>query len=300
MTTATQSEPSATARTRFRSALVSTAGHCRIACGFCFRADRAHGFLDIPTYARALSRLREVGVEGICLTGGEPSHHPELRQLIRLAHQFGMPVSVVTSVRDTDDVSRLAGLAHLLTNLTVSADSVGARELGRTSRSVASAAMALVAIPAPQKVLHLTYWQLTDDECRHVLQVLDAAGVDIQLSPVALDDTARQRANHTIHSYLEQQRKDAELLGRHFRLTPRFQEHLTAVRAMHLCPETRPFCTSASLYVSARGEIRRCPYGSTGVDVHAPRAEINRFLNAEPQDRTTPECAAICRADETR
>jgi organic radical activating enzyme len=100
--------------TQVRTALVSTAGHCKVACGFCFRADRAHGFLDTATYARTLSRLKETGVEGVCLSGGEPTHHPQLRQLVRLAHQFGMSVSMVTSARTEAEVTALSQIAHLL------------------------------------------------------------------------------------------------------------------------------------------------------------------------------------------
>ncbi len=292
--------PTTPPRMRYRTALVSTAGHCRIACGFCFRADRAHGFLGVSTYTRTLSRLNEIGVEGICLTGGEPAHHPELRQLVRLGHQFGLPVSVVTSVRDPEDVHRLADLAHLLANVTVSADSAGAMEIGLTTRSVTSAIETLKQIPTHQQVLHLTYWKLSDQESQDIYQRAAAAGVEIQLSPVALDDAGRRRAGHTVHSYLDQQRADTTHLGRYFQLTPRFLEYLTGLRTMHLHPEDRPLCSSASLYVSAGGEIRRCPYSSTGVNVQAPRAEIAQFLDSDPQDRTTPECAAVCRADETR
>ncbi|GAA3827891.1 radical SAM protein [Streptomyces phyllanthi] len=291
--------PLAPARQLFRSALISTAGHCKIACGFCFRADRAHGFLDISTYTRTLSRLKEIGAEAICLTGGEPTHHPELRQLVRLAHQFGIPVSIVTSARDPDDVDRLADVGRLLANVTVSADSAGAMELGRTTRSVASAVVTLERIPTPEKVLHLTYWKLTADECQDVYERVDASGVQIQLSPVALDDTTRQRVGCTFYEYLAQHREDAALLSRYFQFTSRFQKHLTTLRGMHLYPERRSSCVSAALYVSANGEIRRCPYGKSGVSVHAPRAEISRFLHAGPRDRTTPECAAICRADDT-
>ncbi|MEU9992065.1 radical SAM protein [Streptomyces sp. NPDC048045] len=298
-TVAHPESPPAPARQRFRSALISTAGHCKIACGFCFRADRAHGFLDIPTYSRALSRLKEAGVDAICLTGGEPTHHPDLRQLVRLAHQFGIPVSIVTSARDPDDVDRLADIARLLANVTVSADSAGAMELGRTTRSVASAIATLEQVPTAERLLHMTYWKLTADECQDIYERVDESGIQIQLSPVALDDTARQRADHNFYDYLARQRKDADLLGRYFQLTPRFRKHLTALRTMQLYPERRPYCASAALYVSASGEIRRCPYGTTGVSVHAPRAEISRFLHAEPRDRTTPECAAICRADDT-
>lgn len=297
--TTTRNEPAPElARHRFRTALISTAGHCAVACGFCFRADRAHGYLAIPTYATALSRLKEIGVEGVCLTGGEPTHHPDLRQLIRLSHQFGMPVSVVTSARTPAEVRRLREVSHLLANVTVSADSAEAMRLGRTTRSVLSGVSALRDLATLEKVLHLTYWKVTDDECRDAHRLVSDAGVVIQLSPVTLDEGARRRNGLTLHAYLQQQRNDAKVLARHFRLTPRFQVHLDALRAMQLGrQEAARECCSTSLYVSADGKLRRCPYGSSGVPVQAPRSEIDAYLTAGPKEWTTPDCAAICRAD---
>lgn len=283
---------------RFRTALISTAGHCAVACGFCFRAERAHGFLNLNTYTRALSRLKELGVEGVCLTGGEPTHHPKMRQLVRLARQFGLPVSLVTSARTPAEVIRLGEIAHLLANVTVSADSENAMQLGRTNRSVASGVAVLQQAAAPAKVLHVTYWHLTDDECRTIHQVLDQSGIDLQLSPVSLDEAGRRRVGLTLDPpYLDRQRKDAELLSGYFRLSPRFHDHLAALRTMQIGPAQQHTCRSAALYVTASGGLRRCPYGRTGATVHDPRAEISRFLAQPTQDRITPDCAAICRAD---
>lgn len=278
----------------YRSALISTAGHCAIACGFCFRADRAHGFLDIPTYTRALSRLKEIGVTGICLTGGEPTHHPELRQLVRLAHQFGMPVSIVTSARAETEVRRLEEVAHLLENVTISADSQGAMHIGRTGRSVQSALQTLRRINGPRAVLHLTYWNLTDHECHEIARALGNAVATLQLSPVTLDEAALPRAELSPTTYAEQQRHDAETLDRHFDLGTRFRRHLDTLRDLH-STTTRPTCSSATLYVSAAGELRRCPYGHEGVNVAAPRAAITHFLDKPPTDQVSLECAALCR-----
>lgn len=291
--------PNPPARPLSPVALVSTAGHCKIACGFCLRADRAHGFLALPTYTRALSRLKDIGVEGICLTGGEPAHHPDLRQLMRLAHQFGILVSVITSARDSQDTERLAGLAPLLANVTVSADSAGAMELGRTTRSVSSALATLKQVHAAQQILHLTYWRLTDQECQDVYRLVEGSGYELQLSPVALDATGRRRAGFDLTGYLAQHRADADLLSRHLQLTPRFLQYLSKQRAVYLHPERVRRCASLTLYVSADGVVRRCPYSTHGVSVFAPRAEIRRFLATETEDQTIPECVAICRAAES-
>ncbi|GGP92217.1 radical SAM protein [Streptomyces melanogenes] len=280
---------------RFTQALVSTAGHCKIACGFCLRPDRAPGYLEIPTYTRTLSRLKEAGVEGVCLTGGEPAHHPQLRDLIRLAHQFGLAVSVVTSARAEADVAGLARIGHLLANLTVSADSAGAMRLGRTTRSVKTALATLQAVPAPAKVLHLTYWDVSDTEARAVYTALRDVEVEVQLSPVMLDTAAQANAGLSLDAYVQRQRDDTEHLAHYFALSPRFRKHLTALHALLFQPESR-VCRSDLLYVSANGCLRRCPYGTTGVSVQAPRSVIHDYLAAPPGDQVTPDCAAICRA----
>ncbi|MFF0450070.1 radical SAM protein [Streptomyces sp. NPDC004609] len=283
-----------------RTAMISTAGHCKVACGFCFRADRAHGFLDTPTYTRILSRLKETGVDGVCLTGGEPTHHPQLRQLVRLAHQFGMSVSMVTSARTVTDVIALSHVADLLANVTVSADSRGAMMLGRTTRTAASGIDTLRAISTETKILHITCWNLGDSECRALGGLVTEAGVEIQFSPVVLDEHALRRDGMPVEEYLARQWLDAEVLGHYFDLSDRYRSYLDELRDLQLpnAGERRP-CRSATAYVSADGRIRRCPYGQASVSVLAARAEIGRFLTDPAQDRVTPDCAAICRPSAT-
>lgn len=280
---------------RFRTALVSTAGHCAVACGFCFRADRAHGFLDVATYTRSLSRLREIGVESICLTGGEPTHHPELRQLVRLSHQFGLPVSVVTSARTEAEVTALTEVAHLVENVTVSADSRGAMKLGRTRRSVGSGISTLLRVDAPASVLHVSYWDLIDDECRELARLVTEAGAELQFSPVLLDELAIQRARMTVAGYEEQQQRDAAVLEHHFELGDGFRDYLAHLRSMRRSPGCRHLCRSRALYVSAEGQLRRCPFSEVGVSTHQPRSDVREFLVRPTTDRVTTDCAAICR-----
>lgn len=284
-----------------RTALISTAGHCKVACGFCFRADRAHGFLDTATYARTLSRLKEMGVDGVCLTGGEPTHHPQLRQLVRSARQFGMSVSMVTSARALTEVVSLSRVADLLTNVTVSADSQGAMLLGRTTRTAASGIDTLRAISTGTKILHVTCWGLSDSECRELAGLVSDAGAEVQFSPVVLDERSLRRDRKSVQDYLVQQHLDADVLSRYFNLSDRYREYLGELRDLQL-PATegeRWSCRSATVYVSADGHMRRCPYGQASASVYAPRAEIRQFLTTPVQDRVTPDCAAICRPSAT-
>ncbi|MBT2543544.1 radical SAM protein [Streptomyces sp. ISL-44] len=278
-----------------RTVLVSTAGHCEVACSFCFRADRARGFLTTATYTRALSRLKETGVEGVCLTGGEPTHHPDLRQLVRLALQFGMAVSMVTSARSEAEVTALAEVGHLLTNVTVSADSQGAMALGRTTRTAASAVATLDAVDTSSKVLHLTYWDVDGEEATQIAGLVAGKGIDVQLSPVLLSEDALRRDGRSVQDSLMQRARDTAALGQHFRLSNGYRSYLDDLRRMQLSAEESHPCRSATLYVSAKGEVRHCPYGASEISVHAPRTEIRAFLDARATDRVVPDCAAICR-----
>ncbi|MGE7385915.1 radical SAM protein [Streptomyces sp. NPDC004126] len=278
-----------------RTALISTAGHCKVACGFCFRADRAHGFLTLTTYTRALSRLKEAGVEGVCLTGGEPTHHPELRQLVRLAHQFGMSVSMVTSARTEAEITALAEVEHLLSNVTVSADSKGAMALGRTTRTAASAVATLLAVDVPAKVLHLTYWDVEEEEVAQLADLVAGTAIEVQLSPVLLNEQGPRRDGGSLQDSVERREADTAALARCFRLSNAYRSYLDDLRRMQLSDEEAHPCRSATLYVSAGGDVRRCPYGVDGINVQAPRSEITGFLGSPAKDRVGPDCAAICR-----
>lgn len=101
-------------------------------------------------------------------------------------------------------------------------------------------------------------------------------------APVSLDETAQRRAGLDPSSYVDQQHSDVEVLSRHFRLRPRFRQHHADLHTLVLNPG-RTVCRSPALYVSA--------------GIREPHSAIRRYLEAEPPDRTTPDCAAICLPD---
>ncbi len=189
-------------------------------------------------------------------------------------------------------------MTHLLSNVTVSADSQGAMLLGRTTRTAASGIATLRAISTETKILHVTCWGLSDDECQELADLVSEAGVEVQFSPVVLDERALRRDAKSVQDYLVQQHLDADVLSRYFNLSDRYRAYLGELRDLQLPPTggERWSCRSATAYVSADGHIRRCPYGQASVSVDAPRASIRQFLTDPAQDRVTPDCAAICRS----
>ncbi|WP_206441102.1 radical SAM protein [Streptomyces boncukensis] len=279
-----------------RTALISAQGHFGMGCGCCVRADRTDSFLDPATYALALSQLKETGVEEVCLSGGEPVHHPQIIQLIRQTRQLRMPVSMTTSARTVSEVITLSKAAPLLAQVTVCADSQGAGRLRGTTRTAEAAISTLRVIRADVKILHVTCWEMTDDECAVLASLASEAKLEVQFSPGAPGEHALPDEGMPLQGSVAQQELDATLLDRYFTLPGRYRAHLRALRDLRR-PRTgdgRWPCRSASAYVSADGSIQRCPHGQTSVTVHAPPAAIRQFLAASAQDHATPDCASLC------
>ncbi|MGW2182441.1 radical SAM protein [Streptomyces sp. NPDC001732] len=271
--------------------LVSTADNCAVNCRFCFRADVGRDVLGLDTYARALSRLREIGIDELCLSGGEPTDHPEFARLVRVALQFGFRASVVTAARTGPRLDALAEVAGMLSHVTVSADSRKADELGRTGRTISSTDKVFEALGHRRASLHVTAYDLGDDDLTEIAAVVGAAGVPVEVSPLLPSPTFRFENPNLA--------RDLELISTSFGMSDQLR---TVVSDYHdwLHGSVTRSCESARLYLSADGFLRRCPYDRSGqVSVSATRQEIRDALDRS--FRTPPTtglaCMAICRSD---
>jgi radical SAM protein with 4Fe4S-binding SPASM domain len=87
---------------------------CNNACAHCYNPkDRA----AMPALARddgvrVLDKLVEIGVPHLILTGGEPTLHPDLPELVRYADGLGQIVGMNTNGRRLADASLMAALAE--------------------------------------------------------------------------------------------------------------------------------------------------------------------------------------------
>lgn len=98
--------------TRFRHARFYLTFRCNSRCGYCnvwqdpvFFGQRE---LTADGLRRALDQLRELGVEYVDFTGGEPALHRDLAAAVRHAHSLGMAVDVTTNAirfdRSADEI----------------------------------------------------------------------------------------------------------------------------------------------------------------------------------------------------
>jgi MoaA/NifB/PqqE/SkfB family radical SAM enzyme len=100
------------ARTRFRHARFYITFRCNARCGYCNVWQDpvffGHDELAPDDLRRCLDQVRELGVEYVDFTGGEPSLHRHLAVAVRHARQIGLRVEVTTNAirfaRHADDI----------------------------------------------------------------------------------------------------------------------------------------------------------------------------------------------------
>jgi MoaA/NifB/PqqE/SkfB family radical SAM enzyme len=62
---------------------------CNLSCGYCSEYDKVSAPIPVEVLEKRLRKLRSLGTFGISLTGGEPTLHPSLPQLIRKCRELG-------------------------------------------------------------------------------------------------------------------------------------------------------------------------------------------------------------------
>jgi MoaA/NifB/PqqE/SkfB family radical SAM enzyme len=69
--------------------LVRINGHCNMACSFCF-VDRTVGDSDIADVVQEIRTFVDEGTKHLIISGGEPTIHPRLADIIRSARDMGV------------------------------------------------------------------------------------------------------------------------------------------------------------------------------------------------------------------
>ena len=90
---------------------------CNQHCLFCSNPENQRT-LSVDEALRQVQQLKEAGYFGVILTGGEPTLHPELPAIVRLAREQGVHVRMITNGQKTAEAGvleelREAGLEHV-------------------------------------------------------------------------------------------------------------------------------------------------------------------------------------------
>ncbi len=98
---------------------------CNLTCGYCNEFDRTSEPVPFDALAERLGKLRDLRTWTICLTGGEPTLHPRLVDLVRETKRLGFPRREMITNGTLLTRELIEGLNEAgLTNLQISVDGV--------------------------------------------------------------------------------------------------------------------------------------------------------------------------------
>jgi MoaA/NifB/PqqE/SkfB family radical SAM enzyme len=103
---------------------------CNLTCGYCTEYDRTSEPVPFDVLAARLAKLRALRAWAVCLTGGEPTLHPRLVDLVAEMRRLGIPrrEMITNGTLLTRDLVRGLNEAGL-TNLQISVDGVTPNEV---------------------------------------------------------------------------------------------------------------------------------------------------------------------------
>lgn len=272
-------------------ALISVSDKCNVACKFCFRSDKGKAALTPKRLPKILSRLHELGVKSVCFTGGEPSDHPDFYEFCKIAIQFGIAPSVVTSARTPEQVKRIQLASKFLSHITVSADSVGVRKKFQSNRCIRSAACTLSHIQGPSKSIHLMFSNLDNTDLLDISECIGGTDIGLEFSPMlpASQYASREELELVINDF----KKTLETLPNYVLLESDLVNFLSQDNVMGT-----KHCKKRRIYVSASEDFRFCPYSKSGLaNVSMSRGELFQRLDEvylQGQEKH-PFCHMVCR-----
>ena len=98
---------------------------CNLACSYCSEFDRKSEPVPVPTLLERFRKLYELRTWAVCLTGGEPTMHPQLAELVAALRDIGFRrrQMITNGYRLTRDLIESLN-AGGLTDLQISVDGV--------------------------------------------------------------------------------------------------------------------------------------------------------------------------------
>jgi cyclic pyranopterin phosphate synthase len=257
--------------------------------------------LTVDEMVRIAAVCASLGVEKIRVTGGEPTVHPRLTQIIRGLAGLGLDDLAMTtngSLADEDSLQewKQAGLRRV----TISIDSIRPERFARVTRAKVGSERVLEAIAAsqrvgltPVKVNAVIVRGLNEDEIVPLAELARTYGVEVRFIEFMPLDSAHGWDLHKVVSAAEVVQRIGERhalvdLGRDdpssTSLVYSFADGAPG-RVGMVAPVTRAFCGACSrLRITADGKVRPCLFSRDEWDLRpllragAGDADIAQFL----------------------
>jgi hypothetical protein len=204
----------------------------------------------------------------------------------------------VTAGRRGIRLQRLMAVVRSLDYLTISADSHEVMRIGGTNRSMESAVEAYTTLAPPMGAIHLVFFELTPQEVEAIAVARADHGIDLQFSPLVLSPEAMLMRGMSRPGYLDQLRRDVEILAGARCVNEEFIAMFDGYCALVEGATPNRACRATRLYVSATGDIRLClDSRSVEISVFRSRKEIEEYFSSNDLNMplTCPECFTLCR-----
>lgn len=276
-----------------RDLRLSITDRCNFRCVYCMDPDvrflDSSRLLSVDELLRAARLCVHLGIDRIRLTGGEPTLHPRLDDIIAGIAALGVHDLSMTTNGAIVDAERCARWKSLgLRRLTFSLDSVEEAAFAKMTRSTSSAARVLDAIRAaksaglgPIKVNAVVVRGMNEDQVPLLAGLARDIGFEMRFIEYMPLDSGRKWSTdllvpaHEIveliraaHPILPRGKAEASSTSETWAFTDDPEAHRASIGI--IAPVTRAFCGACSrLRITADGQVRPCLFSLQEFDLRA-------------------------------
>jgi radical SAM protein with 4Fe4S-binding SPASM domain len=158
---------------------------CDNACAHCYNeGPRAGEALSAEDFKRVIAKVWGLGIPHICFTGGEPTQHADLVELVEYAEELGVITGLLTNgrkLKDADYMNALAeaGLDHVQITIHSSVPEVHDRMVGAEGAFDETVAGIENAVASPVYVMtNTTITSENADDVEELVAFLASLGVE--------------------------------------------------------------------------------------------------------------------------
>ncbi|NBX25461.1 MAG: GTP 3',8-cyclase MoaA [Planctomycetes bacterium] len=288
-----------------RDLRLSLTDRCNFRCTYCMEPDvrfaAPESLLQAGDFVRVARVAAGLGVTKIRLTGGEPTLHPHLLQVIAgIRIHTACEIAITTNGATLDRPSLRAWKAAGLDRVTISLDSLRTERFTRITRSNGTPARVLAAIDdcvaeglGPVKVNAVLVRGVNDDEAADLAALARRPGVEMRfIEWMPLDSGHAWEPDRWVSAA-----ETRAAIERRFPLVPLAGDDPSSTartfafadgtpgRVGFVAPVSSPFCGACSrLRITADGMVRPCLFSTREFDLRpllghgASDSAVARFL----------------------
>lgn len=270
-----------------RDLRISITDRCNFRCTYCMEPDVRFApertLLTPEEFIRVAHIAARLGVRKVRLTGGEPTLHPRLLDIIGGLHaEARLSVAMITNASRVNIVAARAWRAAGLDRVTISIDSLRPDRFAQITRSTATPEQVLLAARVcldagltPLKLNAVLLRGVNDDEAADLAALARDLGVEVRFIEYMPLDSAHawepgrwvsahetRRAIEDRFSLIACNDDDESSTARTFRFADLPMD--APARVGFIAPVSSPFCGACSrLRLTADGMVRPCLFSTT-------------------------------------